>query len=243
MHLCKKSPPLQCASTVDCGSEVKFLHCAATVIPAKVSPVFDQLVIPSRNASHTTYDRKISASGGVFCFMYKKHFYISLIIAIAFVMGSYILIRANKNIDPVAYVSSAAVTAPTTKSVSEPTPSAVRQTQTKTPAGATTKVPETGPTPAPNVTFSVTGSSYTAFAPAGSTVIDAMRILASTTGFFFSGKDYPSLGFFVDSINGKKAESGHNWILYVNGKLSTTGASQTTLETGDTVEWRYEKNY
>lgn len=97
--------------------------------------------------------------------------------------------------------------------------------------------------PAPNVTLSVAGESYTAFAPQGSTVLDAMKILASTSAFVFSGKDYPSLGFFVDSINGKKAESGYNWILYVNGTLSGTGASQTTLKAGDAIEWRYERNY
>jgi len=47
----------------------------------------------------------------------------------------------------------------------------------------------------------------------------------------------------VGSINGKKAENGHNWILYVNGKLSGTGASQTTLNAGDALEWRYEISY
>jgi|SRR3989338_6196392 len=175
--------------------------------------------------------------------MHKKYFYTAFIVIIVIVMSSYILIRANKNIDPVEFLSPAAVITPTAGTVSEPTPSVVRQTQTITTASAATSTPVTVPTPALNTTLSVAGSLYTAFAPAGSTVIDAMRVLASTTGFSFSGKDYPSLGFFVESINGQKAESGYNWILYVNGKLSGTGASQTTLETGDAIEWRYEKNY
>src|SRR3989344_4494765 len=175
--------------------------------------------------------------------MHKKNFYIPLTIIIAFVMISYILIRANKNIAPVEFLSPAVVTTTTAGTVPTATPLAVQQTQTKISVRATTSVTDTIPTPAPNVTFSVAGSSYTAFAPAGSTVIDAMKILASTTGFSFNGKDYPSLGFFVDSINGKKAGSGYNWILYVNGKLSGTGASQTTLKAGDAIEWRYEASY
>ncbi len=74
------------------------------------------------------------------------------------------------------------------------------------------------------------------------TVLDAMRSLASD-GLAFTGKDYPSLGFFVESVNGKKASGGYYWILYVNGKSSDTGASQTRLSAGDTVEWRFEKSY
>ncbi|MBI5458015.1 DUF4430 domain-containing protein [Candidatus Kaiserbacteria bacterium] len=97
--------------------------------------------------------------------------------------------------------------------------------------------------PTPNVTLSVAGESYAAFAPQGSTVLDAMRILTSTTNFVFTGREYPSLGFFVESINGRKAESGHSWILYVNGKLSGTGASQMTLNAGDAIEWRDEVSY
>ena len=158
-------------------------------------------------------------------------------------MGSYVLIRANKNISPAEFLGPTSVTTTTTARVSEPTPRPIQQTQTKTPASTATNVPETIPTPTPNITLAVGGNSYATFASTGSTVLDAMKILASTTDFAFSGKDYPSLGFFVDSINGKKAENGHNWILYVNGKLSGTGASQTTLKAGDAIEWRYEISY
>ncbi len=113
----------------------------------------------------------------------------------------------------------------------------------QTPTTAATNTSETVPSPTPNFALSVGGISHAAFAPTGSTVLDAMSILASTGDFAFTGKDYPSLGFFVESINGQKAESGYNWILYMNGKLSGTGASQTTLSAGDAIEWRYEKSY
>ena len=95
----------------------------------------------------------------------------------------------------------------------------------------------------PNVTFAASGTSSGVYAPPGSTVLDAMRTLASTSDFTFSGRDYSSLGFFVDSIKGKENADGYYWILYVNGKSSDTGVSQTTLSAGDTVEWKYEKSY
>ena len=37
--------------------------------------------------------------------------------------------------------------------------------------------------------------------------------------------------------------TGSETRLYVNGKSSDAGASQTILHSGDIVEWRYEKNY
>jgi len=108
-------------------------------------------------------------------------------------------------------------------------------------AGAS--IATTSPAQAPNVTFVVSGTSYGVYAPAGATVLDAMRTLASTTNFAFTGRESSGLGFFVDSINGKSSAGGSYWFLYVNGKSSDTGASATALHAGDTVEWRYEKNY
>lgn len=75
------------------------------------------------------------------------------------------------------------------------------------------------------------------------TVLAVMSTLASTSDFTFTGHDYPGLGFFVDSINGTKNAGGKYWMLYVNGTSSATGVSATILRTGDTVEWKYEKNF
>ena len=131
----------------------------------------------------------------------------------------------------------------TTSTASETTPASAKQAPKEIRGGEVGGTPEEIPAPAPNVTLSVDGHVYQAFAPAHSTVLDAMRALASTNDFTFTGHDYPSLGFFVDSINGRKTEKSYNWILYINGTLSNTGASQTTLKAGDAIEWRYEKNY
>ncbi len=77
----------------------------------------------------------------------------------------------------------------------------------------------------------------------GSTVLDVMRALSAEGSLNFFGRDFPGLGFFVESINGKKNTEGYYWILLINGKKSDLGASQARIQTGDVVEWRYEKGY
>ena len=124
--------------------------------------------------------------------------------------------------------------------------SPVSTTNPNTHAAPTPQTQQTtvaAPAPAPNTTFLVSGASYRLYLPQGTTVLDAMHTLASTTSFSFTGHSYLGLGFFIDSIGGKENADGFYWFLYVNGKSSDTGASQTTLHAGDTVEWRYEKNY
>lgn len=99
------------------------------------------------------------------------------------------------------------------------------------------------PTAIRGVAVSVDGHAYSAAVSSGTSVLNAMRALASTTDFIFSGKEYPSLGFFVESINGKKNSDGYYWILYVNDKESPKGVSETFLNPGDSVLWKYEKGY
>ena len=92
-------------------------------------------------------------------------------------------------------------------------------------------------------TFKVGDKIYQIDVTPNETVVDAMRSLASTSDFSYTGKDYPGLGVFVDSINGQKGENGMYWILYVNGTTSANGVSATTLKTGDVIEWKYEKSF
>jgi len=70
-----------------------------------------------------------------------------------------------------------------------------------------------------------------------------MRTLAANNAFRFTGENYPSLGFFVESIDSKKNSNGYYWILYVNGKSADLGASSIQVHSGDTIEWRYAKSY
>lgn len=150
---------------------------------------------------------------------------------------------ANNTPLPAAVATSSIETGAVVAAVaSRPAPVPASQAQTQATV-ATSSSARPAEIQAPNVTLLVGENSYATFIPAGSNVLDAMRTLASTSDFTFTGHEYPSLGFFVDSINGTKAEHSYNWMLYLNGKLSNTGASQTTLQTGDAIEWRYEKSY
>lgn len=92
-------------------------------------------------------------------------------------------------------------------------------------------------------TLSAGGKNYSGHVPTGATVLDAMSALASVGDFQFTSKAFPGMGAFVESINGKINSDGFYWILYTNGKSSDTGASQTTIRSGDRIEWRYEKGY
>lgn len=76
----------------------------------------------------------------------------------------------------------------------------------------------------------------------GTSLLAAMQA-ATADGLVFTGKEYPSLGFFIESINGKRGENGYYWFLYINGESSSAGASQTLVSAGDDVEWRYKQSY
>jgi len=91
------------------------------------------------------------------------------------------------------------------------------------------------------VNFIVGDKKYSAAILPGQSVYEAMQILSSTTSFTFKAKYYPSLGYFIDEINGVKNTDGFYWTLYVNDTYSTVGAAQVILKDGDKVEWKYEK--
>ena len=97
--------------------------------------------------------------------------------------------------------------------------------------------------PTENSTQNPDSGSITFTATTASSVLDVMHTLAAEGSFSFSGRDFPGLGFFVEEMNGRKNMDGYYWILYVNGTPSQTGASQTMLSDGDTIEWRFERGY
>ena len=90
-------------------------------------------------------------------------------------------------------------------------------------------------------TISVSGLNYAITVPPRSTVEDAMKLAAAQNpAFTFTEKSFPSLGEFIESINGKANAAGYYWFLYVNGKSSDTGISQTILQPGDEIQWQYK---
>lgn len=95
-----------------------------------------------------------------------------------------------------------------------------------------------------SITITVASSTYTVGIEDGENVIDAMQALAAQeSSFTYTGEEYPGMGYFVESIDGKENGSGSYWFLYVNGTSSNTGASATAVHPGDAIEWRYEKSH
>lgn len=94
------------------------------------------------------------------------------------------------------------------------------------------------------VTIAIDGGTATEVSfTAGMTVHEAMQNADAMGAFQYETSDHSSLGVFVESINGIGEDSGKNWILRVNGKLATVGASGYELQSGDQIAWTYEKNY
>ena len=155
-----------------------------------------------------------------------------------------IALRPSPHTTPAAPVAPtlAASTSPLVSSSTVPD----NVTVNEAPKPPRTPLPEPSATtttaPAPNITLTAGADTFYIRIADGATVLDAMQIAASSTSFTYTGHDYPGMGVYVDSINGKQNGSGYYWFLYVNGVSSETGASQTVLHSGDVVEWRYEKS-
>lgn len=92
-------------------------------------------------------------------------------------------------------------------------------------------------------TLTILSAPHAVCVSATSTVLGIMQDLFARGEIVYAGRDYPGLGFFVETINGEGAPSGSSWILYINGKPSDIGASGARVKPGDTALWRIEKSY
>jgi hypothetical protein len=73
------------------------------------------------------------------------------------------------------------------------------------------------------------------------TLYDLMIELQNNNiNFSFQGKNFPSLGFFVDEINGIKGKPGAYWLYYINNKKAETGITNYILKNGDIINWVQE---
>lgn len=75
---------------------------------------------------------------------------------------------------------------------------------------------------------------------ASGTVLQAMEQSTAHGDMAFTGKEFPGLGFFVESINGVSEDDVRHWMLYVNGTRASLGASSQYVVPTDTVLWRFE---
>ncbi len=93
-----------------------------------------------------------------------------------------------------------------------------------------------------SVSLSVRQATSAFEVPDGSSVFDAMNILASqeNSNFTFHSTYYSGMGYFIDEINGEKNRDNAFWVYYVNGAEASIGASNYILKNGDTIRWRLE---
>lgn len=74
--------------------------------------------------------------------------------------------------------------------------------------------------------------------------VDALTLLkekAEIETQDFGDKLYPAKrGELVTAINGVKGDDKNFWALYVNDKMTETGASELKTKTIDKIEWRYQ---
>ncbi len=77
----------------------------------------------------------------------------------------------------------------------------------------------------------------TFIAQADGTVESLMQQRADIT---YTSKQYPTMGSFLESLQGVRNANGKYWMLTINGTVSPVGMSQAQVTKGDTIVWTYE---
>jgi hypothetical protein len=92
------------------------------------------------------------------------------------------------------------------------------------------------------VTINVLGNNYSVSIEEGESVFEVMQKLADyqESNFSFEYKNYPSLGIFIEKINGVNGKSGAYWIYYINDEEAKVGVSKQILKSGDVITWKQE---
>lgn len=103
------------------------------------------------------------------------------------------------------------------------------------------KIAEIPATRTKSLTLVVGETRHTFAAPENMTLYDSMSLLASTTSFTFTSKEFSGLGYRIESINGKVNADGTYWTLYINGEYANVGASTYVPKDNDVIEWKYLK--
>ena len=94
-------------------------------------------------------------------------------------------------------------------------------------------------TKAPTAAAAVTTAQSTTVSYQGQTGKNAMELL-KTNATVETTTD-PNLGEYATSINGvKNGTDSKYWIMYVNGEMSSVGASTYVTTSNDTIEWKLQ---
>jgi hypothetical protein len=199
----------------------------------ETSPVFNKPFFPEQElcAIIIAFNFEPLLWAEFFVFMSFRTPLISIGITLALV-GMFTYVRHENAVTPLA----SPIEATTTPLVSLPT--APRTIVTPIATSSTLGTPTIA-----NATLIIGKNTYPLTVREGETVIEAMRFLEAENVLTFTGRDYPALGMFIDSINGEKNANGNYWILYINDISATSGVSAEVIHAGDRIEWKYNKDY
>jgi hypothetical protein len=188
--------------------------------------------------------------GQRFFYMNRRTLILSSLTIAALIASALVLQPRTTNVPRMTASAAIPVAAPitTTDAVSEKTAIPVSSQRSDTsltpPTSEVTPARPAATTTAPaqTATLVVGTARYTFDMTANETVAEAMYSLTkSSSGFQFTSRDYPGMGIFIESINGIANTKEASWFLYINGKSADSGASQTTVHPGDTIEWKLEQ--
>lgn len=211
-----------------------FLHCAATVMPARVSPIIIDTYSPEQDSAFfATLARRLQD----LCFGAESFHFISMTIK-EIVLGVIVAMTLLVGLMYVQQQTPASVAIP---EQSVATDSAATSTLRELVASESIILDTHEGVRAIDgyVSLVIGTTTHKVGILTGDTVIDAMQGLVSDRKLMFTGRSFPGLGYFIDSINGVPNAGGKYWVFYVNGASSTEGASWVVLSPGDVVEWRF----
>jgi hypothetical protein len=223
------------------GSEVRFLHCAATVILERDESDLNTIGYPEQEKrSLSLYFKLPRPVSGKFYFMKYKYTKILILILIIIASATFIFskrfsISSIKNSEVVSSKAVEEINFAKNREESKP----VKNQSTQPKANQDLKKDE------PNqieVSLKVLGKDYKTRVNIGDTVLDAMNKIASEkeNNFSFKTKDYGDLGSFVSEINGVEGKPGEYWLYYLNDKKASLGISKNVLKQGDSILWKQE---
>ena len=69
---------------------------------------------------------------------------------------------------------------------------------------------------------------------------DALRAATLEEGIAMTSKEYPGIGYLVESIGtDKNGTGGKYWQFWVNDEYAAVGASDYKINPGDIIEWKF----
>jgi len=88
-----------------------------------------------------------------------------------------------------------------------------------------------------------TAQTFQADFSEGATAFDILKNKARELGITLKTKDYGDMGIMVEAIGEKEnGQGGKYWMYYVNGQWGDVASDKKILNSGDKVEFKFEKS-